>query len=89
MIDVLTAGLSGGWSVGEITASGKEYRLSQFFLCINAAYLDEGVMEDILGYTRSEEGVSYPGERTLATRLKNRKEGIPVNDKAWKTLLEL
>lgn len=91
VLDVLTAALSGGLSVGEITESGKEYRLSQFFLCINAAYLDDAVVESIIDYTRSGDGdsVSYPGERTLANRLRNRQEGIPVNEKVWKTVLEM
>jgi 3-dehydro-L-gulonate 2-dehydrogenase len=95
VLDLLTAGLSGGQSVGAITGSGKEYRLSQFFLCIDAAYLDAAVIEGVIAYTKTgnplQEGtsVSYPGERTLATRLKNQQEGIPVNETAWKTLLEL
>lgn len=88
VLDVLTAALSSGWSVGEVTASGKESRLSQFFLCINAAYMDDAVVESIIGYTCSD-AVNYPGARTLATRERNRREGIPVNEQAWEALLAL
>jgi 3-dehydro-L-gulonate 2-dehydrogenase len=95
VLDLLTAGLSGGQSVGSVTDSGKEYRLSQFFLCIDATYLDASVVDGIIDYTKTAnplgEGssVSYPGERTQATRIKNQRDGIPVNETAWKTLLEL
>lgn len=88
VLDVLTAALSSGWSVGDITAAGGESRLSQFFLAINAAYMDDAVVESIIGYTCSD-AVSYPGERTLATRVRNQREGIPVNEKAWEALLAL
>jgi 3-dehydro-L-gulonate 2-dehydrogenase len=95
VLDVLTAALSGGFSVGEITDSGKEYRLSQFFLCIDAAHMDPVVSEHIGEDTRSgrpSEGsdpVSYPGERTLSTRHRNEREGIPVNEKIWNQMQEL
>jgi 3-dehydro-L-gulonate 2-dehydrogenase len=31
----------------------------------------------------------YPGERTLQTRAKNLKMGIPVSDEVWQQVMEL
>ncbi|MGO1615316.1 MAG: Ldh family oxidoreductase, partial [Halomonas sp.] len=33
--------------------------------------------------------VSYPGERTLQTRIENLEKGIPVDDGIWETVLNL
>lgn len=89
MLDVLVASLSGGRTVGQITAGGKEAGVSQFFLCISAENLNEQILEQIISYTKSSPAtedageVRYPGEGTLATRQKNIKEGIPVNPEIW------
>ncbi|MBF9255536.1 3-dehydro-L-gulonate 2-dehydrogenase [Pontibacter sp. 172403-2] len=95
MLDVLVSALSGGRSVAEITATGTEAGVSQFFLCLDAGTLDESVSEDIIAYAKSsivlEEGaqVLYPGERTLSTRHRNEAEGIPVNEAIWQQVLAL
>jgi 3-dehydro-L-gulonate 2-dehydrogenase len=95
MLDVLTAAISGGWSVGDIGAQGKEFGLSQFFLCIDAQHLDKGIVERIIEYTERSApvpgggGVRYPGKRVYQTREQNRKLGIPVNEDAWQTLKNL
>lgn len=95
VIDVLVAALSGGRSVAQITADGKEFGLSQLFICIDAAHLHTAVIESILDYTRNttpaEEGgrVLYPGEKTLATRMQNEREGVPVNEEIWEQVLKL
>ncbi|MCC9136570.1 3-dehydro-L-gulonate 2-dehydrogenase [Pontibacter silvestris] len=95
MLDVLVASLSGGRTVAEITADGKEAGVSQFFLCIDAANLDEAISERIIKYTKSSKAsgengeVRYPGEGTLASRLENEKEGIPVNEEIWQQVVNL
>jgi 3-dehydro-L-gulonate 2-dehydrogenase len=83
MLDVLTSALSGGWSVGDIGARGKEYGLSQFFLCIDAAHLDQHIVDKIIAHER------YPGKRVEETRKQHLKLGIPVNDDAWQTVKNL
>ncbi len=95
MLDILLTSLSGGRSTPVITADGKEYGLSQFFLCIQPAYLDETLIGEIVRYTQSstpvEEGnkVRYPGESTLKTRVHNLENGIPVNESIWQTVLKM
>ncbi|RFM27889.1 3-dehydro-L-gulonate 2-dehydrogenase [Deminuibacter soli] len=95
VLDVLVTALSGGQSVAQITANGTEYGLSQFFLCIDAQTLQQQSIDEIIAYTRTavpagENGaVYYPGEQTLATRLRNEKDGIPVNEHIWQSVLDM
>lgn len=95
ILDVLVSSLSGGRSVARITADGKEYGLSQFFLCIDARQWDETIIEEIISYSRSAAAITgnqkilYPGENSLAIRKKNEIEGIPVNEDAWLEVLKL
>lgn len=95
MLDLLTAALSGGRSVGDITSGEKEYGLSQFFLCISATHLQPDIVEEIIAYAKSSRpvddrsSITYPGERTLLTRKQNEQEGIPVNEEIWKEVLSL
>lgn len=95
VLDVLVASLSGGRTVVEITADGKEAGVSQFFLCLDAANLNEAIIEKIIKYTKSSEvmheggEIRYPGEGTLASRLENEKEGVPVNEDIWQQVLNL
>jgi 3-dehydro-L-gulonate 2-dehydrogenase len=95
VLDVLVASLSGGRSVAQITAGGNEAGVSQLFLCINADGLDESISNGILSYTKSsglidgEGQIRYPGESSLATRRRNEKEGIPVNEEIWQQVLKL
>lgn len=95
VLDVLVASLSGGRTVGEITKAGNEAGVSQLFMCINAAHIDQAIGERIIQYTKTSgllnEGheILYPGENSLATRRRNEKEGIPVNEQIWQQVLEL
>lgn len=91
MIDLLVAGLSGGRSVADITASEKEYGVSQLFIAINASNLSAELVDNILHFTKSglDGTVRYPGEQVLATRKRAETEGIPVNESIWKKVLEL
>ncbi|MFD1187100.1 3-dehydro-L-gulonate 2-dehydrogenase [Pontibacter rugosus] len=95
MLDVLVASLSSGRGVAEVTKSGSEAGVSQFFLCIDAEKIDGAILNSIVDYTKSSqpaEGkgeVRYPGEGTMATRRKNKEEGIPVSEEMWQKVQEL
>lgn len=98
VLDLLATVLSGGKSVQAITQSGKEYGVSQVFICLHLADhagIAQGVMEQIIEYTKTSQPVdaggrvSYPGENTLRTRQQNLREGIPVNEAIWQQVREL
>ena len=95
ILDVLLSSLSGGRSVAGITARGKEYGLSQAFLCIDGKSLHADIIEEIVAFTKSSapaqpgQEIFYPGEKTMQTRKRNQKDGIEVNDEIWKQVLEL
>lgn len=89
MLDILAVALSGGRSTEKISADKYETGVSQCFICISQPDLHSSMIEQILGFTKSsteiEPGtpITYPGERTLKTRIENEKNGIPVNDEIW------
>lgn len=95
VLDILLAVLAGGESTATITRSGKEVGLSQCFICIRPDNLHPGLVEDIIRYARTsgsgieEEKISYPGERMMATRMRNEREGIPVDPGVWKKVSEM
>jgi len=90
MIDLLVAGLSGGKTVAEITNSGKEFGLSQIFICIDAKNVSKSIIENIILFTKGKDiSVRYPGEQVLASRTKSLKEGITINDKIWEEVERL
>lgn len=95
LIDILVTSLSGGRSTKQITLDKKEYGVSQVFISIRQPDLHSSLTEQILAYTREStpenEGgkIQYPGEQTLRTRLQNRKDGIPVNEAIWESILKL
>jgi 3-dehydro-L-gulonate 2-dehydrogenase len=95
VLDILISSLSGGNSVAKITSQGREYGLSQFFLCFDARKINESIIEEILEYTRSAGTVSdhqkilYPGENSFAKRITNEEAGIPVDANIWQQVLQL
>jgi 3-dehydro-L-gulonate 2-dehydrogenase len=100
MIDMLTTVLSAGDSTSKIGKRPFEYGVSQVFICIDPeVYGDEDLqqklLQEIIDYTHDVEVMSpgdkiyFPGERTLETREKNLKEGIPVSDEVWERVLKL
>lgn len=95
LLDILLVALSGGRSTPAITASGSEYGVTQCFICIHRPHLHTQLINEILNYIKSStpvnehEGVTYPGERTLMTRLKNERDGIPVDERIWNEVLAL
>lgn len=101
VLDLMAAILSGGNTVTEI---GQKYQeeigLSQVFLAIDPEKMQDSsltdaairrVAEDIQASLPAVEGraITYPGERTLETRQKNLKQGIPILDNVWGKILAL
>jgi len=100
ILDMLATILSAGDSTRNISARGKETGVSQVFLCISPAVfpdrdLRERLLDEIITYTHDVEPMHpggstyYPGERTLETRKRNLKEGIPVSEKIWREVKKL
>jgi 3-dehydro-L-gulonate 2-dehydrogenase len=95
VLDILLTGLGGGLSTAAITKSGKEIGLSQCFICLHPKNFHDTLVEEIFQFTRTDDrgkpatGITYPGERMLATRAQNEREGIPVDESIWKKVMEL
>jgi 3-dehydro-L-gulonate 2-dehydrogenase len=100
VLDMLATLLSAGNSTFKIGLKKNETALSQIFMCIDPSVfsdsqLQENLLNEIIQFTHDSSPMNdddktyYPGERTLTTRLKNQKEGIPVNSKIWKQILLL
>lgn len=89
MMDVLVAVLSEGNTVSGITATGKEFAVSQFFICIAPESVNEKIIEEIVAYAKSSSvidehsSIRYPGESALRQRNKSLSEGVYVNEKIW------
>ena len=89
MMDVLASCLSDGQTVKRVTEQGNEYGVSQFFLCLAPEHIDEKIINEIIDYAKSSEGVDerswvrYPGEQALKNRLTSMEEGVAVNEGIW------
>jgi 3-dehydro-L-gulonate 2-dehydrogenase len=93
MIDVLVSALSGGRSVAQITKEGKEYGVSQFFLCLQPDTFQEEALDEIIAFTKTaseqEGSIRYPGEQVLRQRQKSDQKGIEVNAAVWEKVKNL
>lgn len=99
LLDMLAVILSGGTAVHQITAHGKEYGLSQVFVCIdvsklgNASAIVQTVQAIVGDYKASvaegDKEILFPGERVLRTKAKNLAEGIPVRKEVWEKVRAL
>jgi 3-dehydro-L-gulonate 2-dehydrogenase len=100
LLDILAAVLSGGLATHEISRQQAECAVSQVFICIdlnklnNHSAIATTVDNIIKDYHQSvplneTKNISYPGERVLATRKKNLKDGIPVLKSIWENILTL
>ena len=89
VLDLLVVALSGGRSTQKISADKYETGVSQCFICIHQPDMHAHLIEQILAFTKgsapAEPGrtISYPGERTLNTRIENEKNDVPVNEEIW------
>jgi len=100
VLDMLATILSAGSSTYHIGQRGFETGISQVFLCIDPVMfhdenIQEKLLDEIINYTHDVapmhpgEKTFYPGERTLQRKIKNLKDGIPVNEGVWNTVLGL
>jgi len=100
ILDMLATLLSAGDSTYKIGQREYETGVSQVYLCIypeifNDRNLREKLLNEIIGYTHDVEPMHtgdktyYPGERTLQTRTRNLKDGIPVREEIWQKIMEL
>ena len=100
ILDMLATVLSAGDSTYKIGLREYETSISQVYLCIYPEIfkdrnLRERLLNEIIGYTHDVEPMHpgdktyFPGERTLQTRTKNLKEGIPVSEEIWEKIMEL
>ena len=95
LLDVVLTALSGGDSVSRISARKKETGITQLFLCIYQQQLHDGLVREIIEYTKSSapaeggQSIAYPGEHTLRTREDNLRNGIPVQEDIWKQVLAM
>ena len=98
--DLIAAVLSSGLSTSEIGNNEAEYGLSQVFIAIDPKkFYSEGttydiidrVLKDLKESEPAEEGgrITYPGERTLATRRDNLENGIPVVKEIWEAIKKM
>ena len=94
ILDMLATILSAGNSTYKIGLDKYETGVSQVFICINQktfsdSTLQEKLLNEIIDFTHQTtplkpgEKTYYPGERSLKTRIKNLKDGIPVNQSIW------
>ncbi|GAA4096539.1 3-dehydro-L-gulonate 2-dehydrogenase [Mucilaginibacter panaciglaebae] len=91
VLDLLASVLSQGKSTKKITDQGIESCVSQIFIAIKPQSTRQTgeLIEEILNFTKSSQQadpdvpVSYPGESTLKTRVKNTAEGVLVDEKIW------
>jgi 3-dehydro-L-gulonate 2-dehydrogenase len=100
LLDILSAILSGGLSVNEITAQKNEANLTQVFIAIDLPKLENNktiaaaVQKIISDYHQSiplpgGKPVRYPGENILAVRAENTAKGIPVGKEVWEEIKKL
>ncbi len=95
MLDLLAALLSRGQATHQIGANpDAETSLSQVFIAVDSAAAGgpaavARVVEDVLHHLqRGDQGgaARYPGERALATRLRNLADGIPIDAAVWRDI---
>jgi 3-dehydro-L-gulonate 2-dehydrogenase len=90
VLDMIAALVAGGRATHEIPRDPeRESSLSQMFIAIDASGIgaDEGIVDAIVEHLHAtpagDAQVRYPGERTLETRHRNLREGIPVDEAVW------
>jgi 3-dehydro-L-gulonate 2-dehydrogenase len=90
LLDLIAATLAGGRATHQVPADpARESGLSQLFLALDpgsvlGADAARAIVDGVLAELRGADGdVRYPGERTLATRARSLRDGVPVDDEVW------
>ena len=99
VLDIIAAILAKGDPTHQIGLRNEEYGLSQVFISIKIDWLNEKfitkIIQEVIQNLHSAEPAHkggktyYPGERTLITRIENKKLGIPVNKEIWSAISKL
>jgi len=102
LLDLIAALLSGGLSTAGVDELGRGScgGCSQIFMAFDPgkfggnSFIEETLrmsIDHLHNAVPEREGssISYPGERTAATRRENLEKGIPVNEKVWKAVQDL
>lgn len=96
VLDVLATVFSAGRSTAKITAAGREYGVSQVFICVHQpeSAMADNLIDEILEYTKtssagSDQTVTYPGENMIRIRKENIELGIPLDEGLWKQVCEM
>lgn len=99
LLDIVGAILSNGSPVVDVSKQGIENKLSQVYLVIdlskmkNSATIPALIQHIIDDYHQSvpdrNSKILYPGERVVAVRDENTKNGIPVIQKVWDDIMKL
>ena len=98
MLDLLVSLLAQGRTSSEL--GEEEYGNCQVFIAIDLKRLvpsdeQELIIQRVINYVKSSETmdghneVRYPGERTIATRERQLKEGVKVDPKIWNEILSM
>jgi 3-dehydro-L-gulonate 2-dehydrogenase len=85
-LDLVAAILSDGRATCEIAPDPeRETCLSQVFLAFDPAGANAGLADRVIAHLHAGGGdVRYPGERTLETRTRNLRDGVPVDPAIWR-----
>jgi 3-dehydro-L-gulonate 2-dehydrogenase len=93
MLDLIGMLLSRGRATHQIGKTPEaETRLSQVFIAFDPAMLGDTrtIVDDVIRFTQGTgSAVRYPGERTLATRARNHRDGIPIDRDVWQRVQAL
>jgi len=98
LVDLMVTLLSSGKSTAEIGKLEAEYGLSQVFICFDATQMNDDakhkkLVDEIITHVtnavpeKAESTIEFPGSQTRKRRVKHLKEGIPINDGVWNTIL--
>jgi len=100
VLDMIGAILSEGNTTFQITKFGTERSLNQVFIAFDISKISpqssiqntiKEIIDNVHNATPDRNGdkIYYPGERTLMTRQKNLKNGIPVDETIWNEILAM
>lgn len=97
VFDMIASVMAGGQTVSEIGKQEAEFGVSQIYIAMNpraagsneaAAKTIGAVLEDFYSYA-DDEKIYYPGELSAISRKENVKNGINVDEKLWKKIIEM
>jgi 3-dehydro-L-gulonate 2-dehydrogenase len=100
VLDMLATLLSGGKSTYKLGLEEHEFGVSQIFMCIDSesfhhSNMQEQLLEEIIAYTKDvtptqpDGKTYYPGEKSLANKKTNLKNGMQVSEEVWKSVIDL